>query len=80
MYAYHLFLDHRKNKERVARDIDEDLPFLKMTTENGKILQEIHREHAERKKRFVDGNRQLEMKIYCEKRVPQLLFIIIQLV
>jgi hypothetical protein len=45
----------------------EDVPFLEMTPKNTQILREIHQEHAERKKRFVDGNRQLEMKIYCEK-------------
>jgi hypothetical protein len=42
------------------------LPFLEMTPKNAQALKEIHRENV-RRKRFVDGNRQLEMKIYCEK-------------
>lgn len=47
---------------------EELLPFLEMTPKNAKLLREIHSENARRKKRFVDGNRQLDLKIYCEKK------------
>lgn len=69
-----LILDQHKHRARSIRNtifnenqLDESIPFLEMTAKNTQTLREIHKEHAERKKRFVDGNRQLEMKIYCEK-------------
>ncbi|KAI6217101.1 Astacin-like metalloendopeptidase [Aphelenchoides fujianensis] len=45
---------------------EEEAVFLPMTPRNARVLSEIHREHAARKRRFVDGDKQLEMKIYCE--------------
>lgn len=71
-------LDQHKHKARSIRQVlfgpssqtEEPLPFLEMTPKNARILREIHREHANlRKRRFVDGNRQLDLKIYCEKWV-----------
>ncbi|KAI6210196.1 Astacin-like metalloendopeptidase [Aphelenchoides besseyi] len=46
---------------------DSEVAFLPMTSRNAQILREIHQENAVRTKRFVDGNKQLDMKIYCEK-------------